>query len=102
MITALSFPVLMRQMKTHGPFLHELLPYPIKAAALREGPLFRLVDRHGNPRPERLNNSDIAVSDKGSVEVADFDPPDYYNSDSLRAGLASAVAALGTPTNTLR
>lgn len=73
----------------------------IKAAGLSDGPLFRPVDRHGQVRPKRLNGSDVAVIVKRSVAAAGFDP-DQYSGHSLRAGLATAAAALGAPTYTIR
>ncbi|MBK9945537.1 MAG: tyrosine-type recombinase/integrase [Kouleothrix sp.] len=73
----------------------------LKAAGIKEGPLFRPIDRHGTVRSKRLNGSDIAVIVKRSVAAAGFDS-DLYSGHSLRAGLATAAAGAGAPTYTIR
>lgn len=73
----------------------------IKAASIKEGPLFRPIDRHGTVRGKRLNGSDIAVIVKRSVAAAGFDA-DLYSGHSLRAGLATAAAGAGAPTYNIR
>ncbi len=73
----------------------------LKAAALKDGPLFRPLDRHGHVRSKRLNGSDVAVIVKRSIAAAGFDPDDY-SGHSLRAGLATAAAAAGAPSYTIR
>lgn len=73
----------------------------IKAAGLKEGPLFRPLDRHGTVRKKRLNGSDVAVIVKRSVAAAGF-APDLYSGHSLRAGLATAAAGVGAPTYNIR
>ena len=73
----------------------------IKAAGLKDGPLFRPIDRYGHVRPKRLNGFGVAVILKRSVQAAGFDP-DEYSGHSLRAGLATAAAGMGAPTYAIR
>ncbi len=63
-------------------------------AGIAEGPLFRPVDRRGGVGPSRLSDRAVALVVKRAALAAGLDP-DRYAGHSLRAGLATSVAATG-------
>jgi site-specific recombinase XerD len=63
-------------------------------ADLRDGPLFRPVDRHGNIASRHLSGRAIAEIIKRRAHAAGLDP-DRYSGHSLRAGFATSAAAAG-------
>jgi integrase len=66
----------------------------IAAAGLTEGPLFRPIDRHGTIRPQRLADFHVARLIKRLAVACGLDAS-QYSGHSLRAGLATAAAAVG-------
>jgi integrase len=72
----------------------------VAAAGLTEGPLFRMVDRHGNVGQGRLAESTVARIIKRAAAQADLDPA-AFSGFSLRAGLATAAAAAGVPADVI-
>jgi integrase len=61
---------------------------------IRDGPLFRPIDRHGNIAPRHLSGHAIAEIIKRRARAAGLDP-DRYSGHSLRAGFATSAAAAG-------
>lgn len=66
----------------------------LKAADIKDGPLFRPINRHGQVKPKHLNGSDIASIIKRTADAAGFDA-ETFSGHSLRAGFATAAAAAG-------
>jgi len=66
----------------------------VEMAGIREGPLFRGIDRHGNIANERLSDRGVALTVKRRAEAAGIDP-ETVSGHSLRAGLATSAAAAG-------
>ena len=64
------------------------------AAHLKQGPLFRGVNRHGQLLPKRLSGEGVAIVLKRYVGALGFDPAAFAG-HSLRAGLATSAAAVG-------
>ncbi len=60
----------------------------IAAAELSEGPLFRLIDRHGHVNNRGLHRDSIGAIVKRAAEAAGLDPK-LYAGHSLRAGLCT-------------
>jgi integrase len=63
----------------------------LSAAAIRTGPLFRPIDRHGRIQPKRLNGRAVARILQGRASSAGLDPQNLAG-HSLRSGLATAAA----------
>ncbi|WP_210334868.1 site-specific integrase [Mesorhizobium mediterraneum] len=63
-------------------------------AATSEGPIFRLMNRHGHISDQRLSGEAVSIIIKERAEAAGFDPVDY-SGHSLRAGLATSAAMAG-------
>ena len=61
---------------------------------IKDGPLFREVDRHGNVSPTPLNPRSISMIIKRAAEAAKL-PFQQISGHSLRAGLATAAARAG-------
>jgi integrase len=66
----------------------------LSAAAIRTGPLFRPIDRHGRIQPNRLNGRAVARILQGRARLAGLDSGNL-GAHSLRSGLATAAAAAG-------
>lgn len=66
----------------------------LKAAKIRTGPIFRLVDRHGNVAAKRLAGEGAAIVIKTAAERVGLNP-DRYAGHSLRRGLVTAAAKKG-------
>jgi integrase len=64
----------------------------LSAAAIRTGPLFRPIDRHGRIQPQRLNGRAVARILQGRARRAGLDAGNL-GAHSLRSGLATAAAA---------
>ena len=64
------------------------------AAGIRSGPLFRVMNRHGQVLGKRLSAEGVAIVVKRSVERLGYDPA-AFGGHSLRAGLATSAAAAG-------
>jgi integrase len=64
------------------------------AAAIHSGPLFRVMNRHGQVLENRLSAEGVAIVVKRSVERLGYDPATFAG-HSLRAGLATSAAAAG-------
>jgi site-specific recombinase XerD len=60
----------------------------VVAAALRDGPVFREIDRHGRVQGKALHKDSVGMIVKRAAGRAGFDPADYAG-HSLRAGLAT-------------
>jgi len=87
--------------KVGVPYGSNLATCPVRAwrswveeADIGTGPLFRGIDRHCNIAATRLSDRGVALIVKRRAERAGIDP-DTVSGHSLRAGLASAVAAAG-------
>ncbi len=66
----------------------------IEAAGLKQGPLFRPLDRGGKILPGRLSDRAVARAVKRYAKAAHLDPA-CLGGHSLRAGLATAAAIAG-------
>jgi site-specific recombinase XerD len=66
----------------------------ITAAVLKEGPLFRPLNRHGQIKAQRLSDRAVARVVQRAAESAGLDAAQYAG-HSLRAGLATAAAQAG-------
>ena len=66
----------------------------LKCAGLKDGPLFRSVNRHGTVLPGRLTAQAVALVVKRRAAAAGLDPAPFAG-HSLRAGLATSAAAAG-------
>ncbi len=66
----------------------------LAAAMIKEGPIFRAVDRFGRVQPGRLSDKAVARTVKRWAAKAGLDPTRYAG-HSLRAGLATSAAAAG-------
>ncbi len=64
------------------------------AAQIESGPLFRVMNRHGQVLPRRLSAEGVAIVVKRYVEALGFAPAAFAG-HSLRAGLATSAAAAG-------
>ena len=74
---------------------------PVRALAkwkatsgVKDGALFRAVDRHGNVSAERLSDQTVARVVKRSIQAAGKDAASFAG-HSLRAGLATQAAMSG-------
>jgi len=66
----------------------------LEVSAIRSGPLFRPITRHGRLGADRLRPADVARVVKRGAERAGLDPSRYAG-HSLRSGLATSAAAAG-------
>jgi integrase len=66
------------------------------AAKIDSGPLFRVMNRHGQVLAKRLSGEAVAIVVKRYVEKLGYDPA-QFSGHSLRAGLATSAAAAGKP-----
>jgi len=66
----------------------------LAAATIKDGPIFRAVDRFGRVQPGRLSDKGVARTVKRWAAKAGLDPTRYAG-HSLRAGLATSAAAAG-------
>ena len=64
------------------------------AAAIKSGPLFRVMNRHGQALDRRLSAEAVGIVVKRYVEKLGYDPARFAG-HSLRAGLATSAAAAG-------
>jgi integrase len=64
------------------------------AAQIKDGPLFRPLNRHGQVKAERLSDRAVARVVQRAAEAAGLDAAQYAG-HSLRAGLATAAAQAG-------
>jgi len=64
----------------------------LAAAKIKEGSIFRGVDRYGRVQPGRLSDKTVARTVKRWAAKAGLDPTRYAG-HSLRAGLATSAAA---------
>jgi integrase len=65
-----------------------------RAAVIASGPLFRVMNRHGQVLGKRLSAEGVAIVVKRSVEKLGYDPA-VFAGHSLRAGLATSAATAG-------
>lgn len=70
-------------------------------AGVNEGPIFRRINRHAQISNQRLSAEAVSIIVKERAEAAGFDP-ETYSGHSLRAGLATSAASVGTPTWKIR
>lgn len=70
------------------------------AAAIKSGPLFREIDRHGNIGQGALSAKTISRIIKHYIAAAGMDA-DRYSGHSLRAGLVTSAAAAGADDKTI-
>lgn len=61
---------------------------------IKQGPLFRSINRHGHITAQRLSGEAVSIIVKRRVKAAGFDPK-FYSGHSLRAGLATSAAMAG-------
>lgn len=66
----------------------------LKLAGIRDGPLFRPINRHGQLGAGRLSDRAVALVIKRHAAAAGLDPEEY-SGHSLRAGFATSAAAAG-------
>lgn len=66
----------------------------LEASGIKEGPLFRSINRHGHMSEKRLSDRAVALVVKRTAAAAGLDPTRYAG-HSLRAGFATAAAARG-------
>jgi integrase len=66
----------------------------MRNAEIKDGPLFRPVDRHGNIDPARLSGEAVSLVLKQRLEAIGYDPK-AYSGHSLRSGLATSAAQAG-------
>ena len=72
----------------------------LRAADIYEGPVFRAVTRHGEPRPRRLTAQSVALTVKNALRLIGRRPKDY-SAHSLRSGLVTAAALAGADERTI-
>jgi integrase len=66
----------------------------LEEGAIKEGPVFRAVNRHGHVQQGRLSDKSVALVVKRCAEAAGLDSS-KYSGHSLRAGLATSAAMNG-------
>jgi integrase len=66
----------------------------LEASGIAEGPIFRLIDRHGHVQAERLHPCSVARIVKRCAERAGLNP-EKFSAHSLRAGFATTAAKRG-------
>ena len=64
------------------------------ATKIESGPLFRVMNRHGQVLPKRLSGEGVAIVVKRYAGKLGYDPA-LFSGHSLRAGLATSAAAAG-------
>lgn len=64
-------------------------------AEIDDGPIFRSINRHGQLSTHRLSGDAVSTIIKRRVTAAGFDPA-IFSGHSLRAGLATSAAMVGT------
>ena len=69
--------------------------------ALRDGPIFRPVDRHGNALSSRLRGDSVSTILRSRLAATGV-APEGYSGHSLRAGLATSAIKAGVPTYKVR
>lgn len=72
----------------------------IKVAHLSQGPIFRVMDRHGNVKPNRLSGEAVNRIIKRRLKAAGIDPVGY-SAHSLRAGHITSAIQSGRPIHTV-
>lgn len=73
----------------------------LQAAEIKDGPLFRKVDRWGHVSDHRMNARSVAYLIDRSVAGIGLDP-DFYSGHSLRAGFATQADLDGKPVDEIR
>ncbi len=73
----------------------------LETAMLTDGPLFRLVDRHGTISSDRLSSEAVCLVLKSRLERAGIDPKGF-SGHSLRAGFATSAAQAGVSAQKIR
>lgn len=73
----------------------------LSAAAIKEGPLFRPITRHGHVAQEALTGDAVSALLRGRVQAAGINPLGY-SGHSLRAGFATSAAQAGVSTLKIR
>jgi integrase len=71
-----------------------------KLSAMREGPVFRPVNRHGHVADTRLSDRAVDRIVERAARAAGLD--ERYSGHSLRAGFATAAAAAGAPIDAIK
>lgn len=66
----------------------------LELAGISDGPMFRVVNRHGHVLDQRLSGEAVSIIIKERTAAAGFDPA-LYSGHSLRAGLATSAAMAG-------
>lgn len=66
----------------------------LAAAKIESGPVFRVMNRHGQVLPKRLSGEGVAIVVKRAVAKLGYDLR-LFSGHSLRAGLATSAAAAG-------
>jgi len=66
----------------------------LERAGIKDGPVFRPVDRHGNLLDGRLSGEAVSLVIKERVAAIGLEPNEF-SGHSLRAGLATSAAAAG-------
>jgi len=66
----------------------------LERAGIKDGPVFRPVDRHGNLLDGRLSGEAVSLVIKERVAAVGLEPNEF-SGHSLRAGLATSAAAAG-------
>src|SRR5437016_2631552 len=66
----------------------------LEQSDIKDGPLFRPIDRHGHLGCERLSDRAVAIIIKRTAEAAGFDPKQVAG-HSLRSGMATSAARAG-------
>jgi site-specific recombinase XerD len=72
----------------------EALETWLKAAGIKDGPLFREIDRHGNVGRRALSDRSVARIVKRAAAAAKLDPK-VFSGHSLRAGFVTSALAAG-------
>ncbi len=70
-------------------------------AGIKEGPIFRPINRHGQLQPERLSGDAVSEIICGRLAAAGIDPT-AYSGHSLRAGFATSAARAGVSAGKIR
>lgn len=76
------------------------LQHWIEASGIKEGALFRSINRHGQMQPGRLSDKAVALIVKRQASAAGLDPQ-LYSGHSLRSGLATSAAEAGVNERTI-
>lgn len=73
----------------------------LTTTSIRNGPVFRAIDRHGNVNDGSLSGEAVSLILKKRVRSLRLDE-NRYSGHSLRAGLATSAAAAGIPALSIR